>query len=107
MTKEKEKFDGIVTSFSSLPGVSEGKMMSSPALKYEGKVFAFFHQDKMCFKLVEPAPLIGLDLPIILLSPFKTKPPLKGWYWVDQEFDRHWHLLTETALERMVEAIGR
>lgn len=107
LTQVKEKFDQIVTSFSSRPGISEGKMMSSPALKFNGKVFAFFHKDRMCFKLVEPEPLKSLGLPILLLSPFRTKPPLKGWFWVGAEDREHWDLLADKALERMVSAIGR
>ena len=32
-------------------GVAIGKMMSSQAVKCKGKVFVFFHQEKMTFKL--------------------------------------------------------
>ncbi len=93
-------FESICERFTKREGVTLGKMMSSPGLKYRGKVFAFFHRDKMVFKLGEGFDMraFGVDN-YSLLSPFKTKPPLKAWIEVPASESRHWEALTERALE--------
>ena len=79
--------------------VQLGKMMSSPGLKYKNKVFAFFHDNHMGFRLgphFDPE-VFGLQK-IKLLSPFKTKPPLKGWYMVEADEKHLWEPLCAEAL---------
>jgi hypothetical protein len=75
-------------------------MMSSPGLKYNNKVFAFYHKGNMGFRLgpqfSPPQHGIKFAKP---LSPFKTKPPLKGWYVIDQIEKDLWPVLAEMALE--------
>ncbi|NNF20849.1 MAG: hypothetical protein HKN67_02820 [Saprospiraceae bacterium] len=81
-------------------GVVKGKMMSSPGLKYNNKIFAFYHKETMGFRLgpdFKPGSF-GL-MNAKPLSPFKTKPPLKGWYVVDHNESNLWEDLTELALE--------
>jgi len=85
---------------SSYPDVIQGKMMSSPALKYKNKVFVFLHKGEMGFRLgpgFDPVKF-GL-LNARLLSPFKTKPPLKGWFIVAVDENEHWEKLTGMALD--------
>ncbi len=93
------KFDGLVEKYLSVPGVAAGNMMSSPGLKYKGRVFAFYYRDKMGFRLglnFDPKKH-GITKPQ-LLSPFKTKPPLKGWYLIDKHEMSYWESLTDMAL---------
>lgn len=77
-----------------------GKMMSSPGLKVNDKVFSFFHDDSMCFRLGPhfEAQKFGV-MNTRPLSPFKTKPPLKGWYFVDQDESQTWEMLADMALD--------
>lgn len=101
MLKTEAQFMTLVNKFSSShPEVIPGKMMSSPALKYKDKVFAFYHKGEMGFRLgpaFHPAKF-GL-LNAEPLSPFKTKPPLKGWYLVSEEERNSWEVLTQMALD--------
>lgn len=101
MTLHEEYFNQLVSHFiSKYEKVSSGKMMSSPGLKYDDKVFAFFHKDRMCFRV---GPHVNLsDMNIMNfepLSPFKTKPPLKGWFYVDYSEKDKWEHLSEMALD--------
>ena len=99
MTSRAE-FESLCERFVQRDGVSRGKMMSSPGLKYGGKVFAFFHHDKMVFKLGE-----GFDIKAFgvsdysLLNPFKTKPPLRAWFEVPASEKQYWEGLAERALQ--------
>ncbi|MGI9550152.1 MAG: hypothetical protein ACR2MT_03040, partial [Aurantibacter sp.] len=75
-------------------------MMSAPALKFKGKVFAFYHKEEMGFRLgpkFNPAKFgVTSAKP---LSPFKTKPPLKGWYIIEKTESSLWDILTGIALD--------
>lgn len=82
------------------PNVTEGKMMSSPAIHYNGKVFAFFSKNKkMVFKLGKDFFPKDSEITLSEFNPFKTKKPLKGWYEVDFEQHEKWPDLTSLALE--------
>ena len=75
-------------------------MMSSPALKYNDKVFAFFYNRQMCFRLRQNFdPKILKIKKFKLLNPFKTKGPLKGWYVIAKAESGKWKTLTQKALE--------
>ena len=96
------KFLSLSEKFTSAdPDVIPGKiMMSSPGLKYRDKVFAFQHKNEMGFRLgplFDPVKF-GL-LQVKPLSPFKSKPPLKGWFMVDEIESEQWELLGSMALE--------
>jgi hypothetical protein len=74
-------------------------MMSAPALKFNNKVFVFFLEAEMGFRLgpsFSPKKF-GL-LSARPLSPFKTKPPLKGWYLIDASESDFWSELCALAL---------
>ncbi len=98
---EFEKFKEIRELFClKHPEVTEGKMMSSPAIHYNNKVFAFFsRKHRMVFKLGKDHPLEEYDFELSECSPFKTKKPLAGWYEVDFEYRDKWETLTLKALE--------
>ncbi|HMB64318.1 MAG TPA: hypothetical protein VKN36_14660 [Eudoraea sp.] len=94
-------FMALVSKFSSSdPEIILGKMMSSPALKYRDRVFAFYHKHEMGFRLgpgFDPKKSgIRNARP---LSPFKTKPPLRGWYIIAANESNTWEFLTGRALD--------
>ena len=81
-------------------GVILGKMMSSPGLKYNNKVFAFYHKETMGFRLgPQFDPMASGIKNAKPLSPFKTKPPLKGWFIIESVESDLWEDLTEMALD--------
>ena len=83
------------------------KMMSSPGIRYKEKVFAFFYQGGMVFKLgreFDPATL-GLH-DYRLLSPYKTKPPLCDWFEIPVTHIERWEVLARLALQRMREQLA-
>jgi len=83
-------------------GVAIGKMMSSQAVKSKGKVFVFFHQEKMTFKLgkdFDPEAYGLMDWEY--LSPFKNKPPMQAWITIPYSQQEHWETLAALALEKM------
>ena len=88
-------------------GIVHGKMMSSPGLKYKNKVFAFYYNQEMTFRLGK-----GFDLNTLginkysLLSPFKNKPPLAAWFNIPYEYQHQWEELAEIALEKLKDEIG-
>ncbi len=87
--------------------VADGKMMSSPAITYKGKVFAFYHQDEMVFKLgkdFDPASH-GLQ-DYSLLNPFKNKPPMAAWFCIPLNEQDKWAVLAEAALQKTVAELG-
>ena len=101
MSLAEAKFMNIVHRLSnSDENVHLGKMMSSPGLKFKDKVFAFYHKESMGFRLGEnfSPEKYGVDRHRPL-SPFKTKPPLKGWFIIDKEENNSWELLADLALD--------
>ncbi len=80
--------------------VTVGKMMSSEAIHYKGKVFAFLStKGNMVFKLGKDFNLEAEDLPLEVFSPFKSEKPLSGWFQLGYEHKTSWFDLTERALE--------
>jgi len=83
-------------------GVSPGKMMSSAAVTYNDKVFAFFsRKKKMVFKLGKDFDPIREDYDIQVFNPFKKRPPLYGWFEVTYDHKDRWANLAEQALEKL------
>jgi hypothetical protein len=84
--------------------VTTGKMMSSPGIRYNNKVFAFYYHDGMVFRLgrdFDPT-TVGIH-DYRLLSPFKTKPPLVDWFEIPPAHMQQWEELARLALQRMRE----
>lgn len=98
---EFEEFEKIRDSFCTTDkAVTKGKMMSSPALHFKNKVFAFFsRKNTMVFKLGKNYPLNELEVPVKEFNPFKNKGPLPGWYEIDYTHHDKWANLTSKALE--------
>ncbi len=95
----EEIYDHMIDNYKE---VSSGKMMSSPALCFRKKVFAFFHQDKMTFKLGRD--FIPEDMGInkwAPLSPFKNKAPMYDWFTISYENHTQWKNLCEMAMKKM------
>ncbi len=85
-------------------GVTAGNMMRSPAITYRSKVFAFFHENEMGFKLDHKAGDFIEKYPNSrFLNPFKNKPPMKGWLVVPGEYHNDWASLTLAAYQNMAE----
>ena len=80
-------------------GVSEGKMMASPALQYKSKIFAFYHSNSMVFKLGRDANLKEKYnvSEYKLLSPFRTKVPMKDWFVISEEHIKKWPQMAEDS----------
>lgn len=99
MKTAEKHFEFICTTLTSKQGVERGNMMSSPGLKYNKKVFAFLHKGKMGFRLGPNFDATKWGLKDAQpLSPFKTKPPLKGWLMIDQKEMDFWEPLADMAL---------
>ena len=80
-------------------GVVAGKMMSSPGLKFNNKVFAFYHKETMCFRLgkaFDPDEVNSKTA--TFLNPFKNKPPMKAWFVIGAAEKELWKPLAQKAL---------
>lgn len=81
------------------PDLEAGKMMSSEAITYQGKVFAFFsRKKKMVFKLGKSFDPDCINIEIAVFGPFKNKAPLDGWYEVPYSEMEQWETLAKRAL---------
>ena len=82
--------------------VTEGPMMSSPGIRWKGRVFAFYWNEQMVFRLgrdFDPAAAgIRNWKP---LNPFKSKPPLPGWFVLPVSEEKRWDAMADRALENM------
>ncbi|WNJ18228.1 hypothetical protein [Pontibacter sp. G13] len=82
------------------PDVELGKMMSAEGLQFRGKVFAFYIDGEMCFKLGKDFDTKAVGMAETrYLSPFKNKGPMKAWYWSHSDESELWPRLGEIALE--------
>lgn len=107
MNKEEKLFysisDSLITENSD---ITIGKMMSSPGIKYKNKVFAFYYNNEMIFRLgkdFEPES-VGIKK-YSLLNPFKNKPPLPGWFCISYDNNEKWNRLAKIALNKMSKEI--
>ena len=103
MTEAEIAFNSIADTLCQKPDTTLGKMMSSPGIQKKGKVFAFFWKDKMVFKLGKDFDIsdkFGI-MDFEYLNPFKNKPPMKGWYVVNENHIRHWKALADVASDQM------
>lgn len=87
-------------------GVAHGKMMSSDAITYGGKVFAFYTTkgrfEGLGVRLGRDFDVAGLKLSAWQhLAPFKSKPPMKDWILVGPADRNRWPELARLALKAM------
>lgn len=87
---------------SEVSGVTHGSMMKAPGLKYNNKVFTFWHEEAMCFKLGKTFDPEAHGISHwTYLSPFKNKPPMKAWVYLSADYRDRWPEFAEMALEMM------
>jgi hypothetical protein len=78
--------------------------MSSPALVYNNKVFAFYYGDSMVFKLGKDYDIRQHgEIEYEPLNPFKNKAPMLGWFVISYDAVVHWDGLVEAAYKIMKE----
>ncbi len=88
--------------------VAPGKMMSSPGLRYKNKVFAFYAKKEMIFRLGKAFKPESFKIKSYsLLSPFKTKPPLAGWFQIPYAEKGKWEKLAKQALDLMTNELAK
>ena len=81
------------------PKIKVGKMMSSEAITYKGKVFAFFsRKKKMVFKLGKDFEPELTEIEMAVFNPFKKRAPLNGWFEVSYTEKEQWETLAQKAL---------
>lgn len=84
------------------PDIAKGKMMSSEAITYQDKVFAFFSKKKkMVFKLGKAFDPDHVDMDIQVFNPFKNRGPLNGWFEVPYSEKEQWRPLAKQALDTL------
>jgi hypothetical protein len=103
--EEEQRFRSIAALLTSEnSAITLGKMMSEPALHYQGKVFAFYSGKKMVFRLgrdFQPE-LFNIEH-YRLLAPFKTKPPMVDWFEIPSADQHRWEDLSRYALQLLSE----
>ncbi len=82
-----------------------GKMMSSEALTYKGKVFAFLSRKKMVFRFGKDFDPNGVDGEVTVFNPYINRPPLNGWFEVPLTEKELWIPMTENALELIKKSV--
>ncbi len=97
---EEQLFNDIRDRFCNQnPDIAPGKMMSSDAITYQKKVFAFFSKNQnMVFKLGKDFDPETSEIEMWVFNPFKNRGPLNGWFEVPIAEKSHWEPLTERAL---------
>ena len=84
--------------------ITLGKMMSSPALHYQGKAFAFYDGKKMVFRLGRDFQPESINIQHYrVLAPFKTKPPMVDWFEIPSADQHRWEELSRYALQLLRE----
>ena len=106
MDKEEILFNKIADSLSKDHHITKGKMMSAPGIKYKNKIFAFYYNKEMIFRL-------GSDFDPKehnvknwrLFNPFKNKAPMKNWFQIPYSEKLRWGKLAKEALKVLTEEL--
>ena len=103
--KEEQRFRSIAALLAREDSaITLGKMMSEPALQYQGKVFAFYYGKKMVFRLGRDFQPELFDIQhYSVLAPFKTRPPMVDWFEISFADERRWEELSRYALGLLTE----
>ncbi len=109
MDKEQALFEKIADKLADEnKRVAPGKMMSSPGIRYKNKVFAFYAKKEMIFRLGKAFQPEAFKIKSYsLLSPFKSKPPLAGWFQIPFAEKGKWEKLASQALELMTKELAK
>ena len=109
MDKEEKLFEKISETLSGEnKSVTAGKMMSSPGIKFKNKIIAFYSKQEMIFRLGKAFQPEKFKIKkYSLLSPFKSKPPLAGWFQVPYSENRKWEKLAREALALMTGELSK
>lgn len=88
--------------------VKPGKMMSAPGIKFKDKVFAFYYDKDMIFRLGKDADPKKLGVKKYhLLNPFKNKAPMKNWFVVPYSEGKNWQKLAEYSLKVITKPLNQ
>ena len=100
---EEQLFNEIRDQFcNSNTQVVAGKMMSSEAITYQGKVFAFLSsKQRMVFRLGKSFNPELHHFEIEVFNPFKKRAPLWAWFEVPFSHKEQWEQLTHQALSTL------
>jgi hypothetical protein len=103
--EEEQRFRSIAAQLArENSAITLGKMMSSPALQYQGNVFAFYYGKQMIFRLGRDfQPETRHIHQYRVLAPFKTKPPMVDWFEIPFAEQHRWEDLARYALQRLAE----
>ena len=82
--------------------LARGQMLSSPAIEYKGRAFAFCQQDKMIIKYLDREVLIGIGIRATQdYRPFTKQVSLSQWCEVPFYYHADWTELAEMALDAL------
>ena len=100
MEKEEILFNSITEKLSKTHHlVTRGKMMSAPGIRYKNKVFAFYYDKEMIFRLGKDfGPETFGVKKYRLLNPFKNKAAMKNWFQIPFSEKAKWEKLVIYAL---------
>lgn len=103
MDKEEKQFLQIIDELSNFDSnIKPGKMMSAPGIKYKSKVFAFYYNQEMVFRLGKDFDPESEGISeFSYLNPFKNKPPMKGWLQIGFQYENKWLPLANKAYQLM------
>jgi hypothetical protein len=107
MDKEETLFNKIADSLSKDHHITKGKMMSAPGINYKNKVFAFYYNKEMIFRLGSGFDPKEYNLKKCRrLNPFKNKAPMKNWFQIPYSENLRWEQLAKYALNVLKEELS-
>ena len=86
--------------------LARGQMLSSPAIEYKGRAFAFCQKDNMIIKYHDRQVLVNIGIRATQdYRPFTNRMSLSRWCEVPFYYHADWTELAEMALDAMKEEI--
>jgi len=86
--------------------LARGQMLSSPAIEYKGRAFAFCHKDNMIIKYDDRQVLVNIGIRATQdYRPFTNRVSLSRWCEVPFYYHADWTELAEMALDALKEEI--
>ena len=84
-----------------------GKMLSSPAIEYKGRAFAFCYRDTMIIKYGDTDQLMSCGIRATQeYRPFSNRMTFSQWREVPYYYRDDWTLVAEMALGALQDEIG-